>query len=118
MNDYASASDLTAILFISAHACAQQIPLQNRPPTPPNQHGVFYIQVYHHLFPLPPFKEAKAAKGTHCLGCAIALRAVLRNAVPVFLGCCCVSCESFLCEYCDEILHDSLHACPGCDGTY
>ena len=44
------------------------------------------------------------------------LRAAANDAAPASLGFRCSSCGSLFCEHCDELLHDSLHACPGCDG--
>ncbi|XP_065195788.1 general transcription factor IIH subunit 2-like [Sycon ciliatum] len=63
---------------------------------------------YHHLFPLPSFKElqVKDTPAVVCCGCQLQLQNTLAYMCP--------NCQNHLCSDCDVYVHDSLHSCPGC----
>ncbi|XP_064642235.1 general transcription factor IIH subunit 2-like [Lineus longissimus] len=67
---------------------------------------------YHHLFPLPVFKEIspqvlhQMPLNQHCFACQ-----VLFTETIVYL---CEKCECLFCSDCDMFIHDTLHSCPGC----
>ena len=71
------------------------------------------VRSYHHLFPLPAFAahtELAADKGT-CFGCAAALPLAVGGGAS---GLRCPTCGEVFCAHCDELIHDTLHTCPGC----
>ena len=90
--------------------------------------SVDLTRTYHHLFPLPVFKEttrdapqpgapsfrAGALQGhpaPHlCFGCGDALSLAAEGAV----GFACPHCGEAFCASCDEFLHETLHVCPSC----
>ncbi|EOD08413.1 hypothetical protein EMIHUDRAFT_68255 [Emiliania huxleyi CCMP1516] len=73
-------------------------------------------KTYHHLFPLPLFKQQLGPPAALCFGCGEALPAAARNAAPATHGFTCGACGAAFCEHCDALLHESLHACPSCEG--
>ena len=73
-------------------------------------------KTYHHLFPLPLFKQQLGPPAALCFGCGEALPAAARNTAPATHGFTCGACGAAFCEHCDALLHESLHACPSCEG--
>ena len=71
---------------------------------------------FHHLFPIPLFVLHKPASSDEpdspalCLGCHDTISAKK----PSFH---CPSCNQRFCFNCDELIHESLHVCPGCEGV-
>lgn len=66
---------------------------------------------YHHLFPLPQFKEAPASsvpnsESLFCYGCQISLKDK-----TIYT---CTKCNQIFCIDCDLLAHETLHCCPGC----
>ncbi|VDK54557.1 unnamed protein product [Anisakis simplex] len=59
---------------------------------------------FHHLLPLPAFKEVDTASGV-CFGCSKALESK---------SFACKQCETKFCLECDMLLHESLQLCPAC----
>uniref|UniRef100_A0A183SIY4 ANK_REP_REGION domain-containing protein n=1 Tax=Schistocephalus solidus TaxID=70667 RepID=A0A183SIY4_SCHSO len=92
-------------------------------------------RAYHHLFPLPTFREETVPPDTEnptetiCSSCAVILRPktlvgfvfpspplssrALRF-VEAFLCSRCPKCSYVFCSDCDIFLHDSVHSCPTC----
>lgn len=87
-------------------------------------------KTYHHLFPLPTFTDtatAAAAADTElrvcasaCCGCGETLPPVTEVATtgagaPRTFGFRCPLCSQTFCSSCDELIHVTLHVCPGCE---
>ncbi|CAH8593351.1 unnamed protein product [Dicrocoelium dendriticum] len=70
-------------------------------------------RAYHHLFPLDAFEItsvsqlAPEGERLYCSGCDVELH----GSIPIS---CCSKCRSAFCNFCDAILHDSVHSCPVC----
>uniref|UniRef100_A0A914R1Q2 TFIIH C1-like domain-containing protein n=1 Tax=Parascaris equorum TaxID=6256 RepID=A0A914R1Q2_PAREQ len=62
---------------------------------------------FHHLLPLPAFKEVDTTSGI-CFGCAKPLEQK---------SFACKSCDANYCIDCDLLLHESLQLCPSCPST-
>ncbi|XP_064384841.1 general transcription factor IIH subunit 2-like isoform X2 [Halichondria panicea] len=60
---------------------------------------------YHHLFPLPMFRETVLTEKLSCTGCQV----IVSNK-----GYKCPECEQLFCIDCDLYVHETLHNCPGC----
>lgn len=65
---------------------------------------------YHHLFPVPAFREIKTDEddGRCCFACL----EPLADATEFHYEC--PLCGNKFCSHCDEYIHVSLHNCPGC----
>ncbi|XP_071109139.1 general transcription factor IIH subunit 2-like [Haliotis cracherodii] len=64
---------------------------------------------YHHLFPLPAFKETPVSNlsaNPKCYSCQIQI-----TEQNVYI---CESCSQLFCLDCDLFIHETLHSCPGC----
>mmetsp|Transcript_37128 Transcript_37128/g.81590 ORF Transcript_37128/g.81590 Transcript_37128/m.81590 type:complete len:160 (-) Transcript_37128:326-805(-) len=72
-------------------------------------------KTYHHLFPLSAFTEETVATDSRCFACADLLPSSSKGAAPGSLAISCPECHAAFCAPCDELLHDSLHACPSCE---
>ena len=100
---------MTSVLYVAVHKCVQsKCPSAMRPSLIGVPSSVSVV----------PLEEAEAAEGTLSMPRLLhhVLRAAANDAVLASIGLRCSSCGSLFCEDCDELLHDSLHACPGCDG--
>jgi len=68
---------------------------------------------YHHLFPMPPFKELSSdnvpGDQSRCSGCSQIFTGAKDRRVYS-----CPSCHSLFCGECDIFIHETLHSCPGC----
>ena len=74
-------------------------------------HATDLLKTYHHLFPLQPFAAvAGAAAASRCFGCNEPLSAGGAGGA----GVACPRCRNVFCSACDELLHDTVHVCPGC----
>jgi len=71
-------------------------------------------KTYHHLFPLARFAEERCPPDSHCYACGDPLRRTPLGEEPGCLGYRCPDCGEAFCPACDNLLHDSLHACPSC----
>ncbi|EGD78674.1 hypothetical protein PTSG_01653 [Salpingoeca rosetta] len=67
-------------------------------------------KTFHHMFPLPVFKEVTLAAAEWCAGCTQPLPTTL----PAYE---CPSCGARVCLDCDVYVHRELHNCPGCPVT-
>jgi len=71
---------------------------------------------YHHLFPLPVFKEIQAKSEnmteTHCGAC---VREFKEGRDSLLYQC--PECNTVYCCDCDIFFHETLHSCPGCVGA-
>ncbi|KAL1505082.1 hypothetical protein AB1Y20_008841 [Prymnesium parvum] len=82
-------------------------------------------KTYHHLFPVAAFDEVlfpldgdarrPAAERSVCYGCCDALSLAARDGVSVQVGSRCPSCKALFCVSCDDLIHEVLHTCPGCN---
>ena len=85
------------------------------------------MKTYHHLFPLQSFPEVKGRADDLCDACGAPLPIIsaqdkaahgeapsdaAREVRSVRYQC--SGCHSHFCTSCDELLHDSVFACPGC----
>lgn len=71
---------------------------------------------YHHLFPVPKFKELSAAvvstaSPRPCFGCKQNITVQTDDETAVQ----CPACSKTFCADCDEFVHSTLHVCPGCE---
>jgi len=70
---------------------------------------------YHHLFPLPPFKEippeSVPPNQCSCSACGQSFTGSKDRAVFQ-----CPLCHQMFCGECDLFVHETLHTCPGCAG--
>eukprot|EP01083_Nonionella_stella_P087682 243983_1 len=81
------------------------------------------VRSYHHIFPVPEFKEVKSQNETKeeevlmrddpkdrmtCFGCQTTLN-VKKNLMER-----CQKCHNVFCIECNVFIHESLHNCPGC----
>jgi len=68
---------------------------------------------YHHLFPLPAFRELTPAAcppdQTNCTACGRRFQESVDKTVYS-----CPLCNSVVCADCDLFVHETLHTCPGC----
>jgi len=71
---------------------------------------------YHHLFPLPVFKEidtkSNSTSETHCGSC---MREFKEGRDSLLYQC--PDCSNIFCCDCDIFFHETLHSCPGCVGA-
>lgn len=69
---------------------------------------------YHHLFPVPHFKEAALAEvvvfAESCYACKKQFAATQDKTVYQ-----CEACDQIYCVDCDIFIHDVLHVCVGCN---
>lgn len=81
---------------------------------------------YHHLVPLPPYKEvpvAPAYDSQFCFGCQLKFpkgvrpgsksKATLESMTSSRYRC--MKCQKNFCINCDVFVHEVLHNCPGCE---
>ena len=98
-------------------------------------------KTHHHLFPVPSFTEAlrlvppqphapstgkaspRSSQDGKCFGCRQPLpirRAALTgkdeeaDRPDAYVGAQCPECSSLFCIECDDLVHETLHSCPGC----
>ena len=77
---------------------------------------------YHHLFPVPPFRELVdveqsrggdgsevAVASSACAGCGFALPPSFEQRTFS-----CPNCDATFCDDCDVVIHETLHVCPSC----
>lgn len=65
---------------------------------------------YHHLFPVPPFKEILFTKQVdHCYACQTTFKENVDKNVYE-----CELCKQVYCNDCDIYIHETLHSCVGC----
>jgi len=73
---------------------------------------------YHHLFPVPRFAvvtltqimETKNGGPCTCSACEVNFAASLQ--MDTYFQC--PKCRSFICEMCEQFIHETLHNCPKC----
>ncbi|EDW79209.2 uncharacterized protein Dwil_GK12882, partial [Drosophila willistoni] len=71
---------------------------------------------YHHIFPVPNFEEMphdQLPGPTECFSCAKLLATVADKTVYK-----CIHCGEVFCLDCDIFIHETLHACVGCNSTH
>lgn len=81
---------------------------------------------YHHLVPLPPYKEVPVAASydsQYCFGCQLKFprgvrpgtksKGTLESLTSSRYRC--MKCEKDFCINCDVFVHEVLHNCPGCE---
>lgn len=83
---------------------------------------------YHHLVPLPEYKEvppSQSYKSLHCYGCLLrfpsgpkesAKKSKIENITSSRYRC--TKCQHDFCIDCDVFVHETLHNCPGCESNY
>lgn len=64
---------------------------------------------YHHLFPVPPFKEVQFdGQANNCYACQSKFREIDKHVYE------CETCKQLFCNDCDIYIHETLHSCVGC----
>ncbi|EGG22647.1 TFIIH subunit [Cavenderia fasciculata] len=66
---------------------------------------------YHHLFQVPIFREVNPKSiqpNLKCYGCLLPIK-------PNYLNYGCPRCKKIFCFDCDQVVHESIHNCPGCE---